>query len=83
MAFGSKVDGGGVDVPGVVDPEDWLLDSTIERYLFAMEGPVCVEGAGADDVRVVLSSWSEERTKFTRLRLMPAPKTRWSSRGRK
>lgn len=58
---------------------------TMERYLFAMLVPV--SGVGSveyleKDV-VVLSSCSEDRIKGTRLRRMPAPKIRWSSRGTK
>lgn len=56
----------------------------MERYLFAMFVPEGVEGAvAAEDVVVVLSSGSEDRTNGTRLRRIPAPKTRWSSNGRK
>lgn len=64
------------DVLGSVDPL-----RTIERYVSAILGPgladdglVCV---------VVFSSCSDERTNGTRLRRIPAPKTRWSSSGRK
>lgn len=58
---------------------------TMERYVFAIPGPGCVGLAPVVDVleSVVLSSCSEERINGTRLRRIPAPKTRWSSRGRK
>lgn len=60
--------------------------STIERYLSAILGPGPVPGP-VDVVLVlvlvVLSSCCDERTNGTRLRRIPAPKTRWSSRGRK
>lgn len=58
---------------------------TMERYLLAMFVPasgVCCALVDVDVV-VVLSSCSEDRTKGTRFRFMPAPKTRWSSSGRK
>lgn len=62
-----------------------LFGSTMERYVFAILGPGCVEAAPVVDAleSVVLSSCSEERINGTRLRRIPAPKTRWSSRGRK
>ena len=58
---------------------------TMERYVFAILGPGCVGLAPVVDVleSVVLSSCSEERINGTRLRRIPAPKARWSSRGRK
>lgn len=54
--------------------------STIERYVSAIFGP-----GGIDKERVgfiVLSSCSDDRTKGTRFRRIPAPKTRWSCKGR-
>lgn len=54
--------------------------STIERYVSAILGP-----GGIDDGRsgfIVLSSCSDDRTKGTRFRRIPAPKTRWSCNGR-
>jgi hypothetical protein len=45
---------------------------TIERYVFAMLAPVAAGVAGAE----VSVESSEERTNGTRLRVMPAPKTR-------
>ena len=55
--------------------------STIERYLSAIVVPDGVEDGRAG--AVVFNSCSEERTKGTRLRRIPAPKMRWSSSGRK
>lgn len=59
----------------------------MERYLSATERPDAdaedgpgVAGAESDVVR---RCDSEDGTKGTRFRFMPAPKTRWSSRGRK
>ena len=46
---------------------------TIERYASAILGPEDVDGV-CDDI-VVFKSW-EERTNGTRLRRIPAPKTR-------
>lgn len=62
-----------------------LFGRTMERYVFAILGPGCVGLASVVDAleSVVLSSCSEERINGTRLRRIPAPKTRWSSRGRK
>jgi hypothetical protein len=81
----AAVDGGiesgavfeGARVEGAED-----LGITIERYLFAILFPVPDGVLGAEEVRVE-SSWSEERTKGTRFLEIPAPKTRWSSTGRK
>jgi hypothetical protein len=59
---------------------------TIERYLSAGLKPEVVDGVVVVVVVVevvVFSSCSEERTNCTRLRRIPAPKMRWSSRGRK
>lgn len=55
--------------------------STIERYLSAIDGPG--NGTGVVDVAVAGAEKDVDGTNGTRFRLMPAPKTRWSSRGRK
>lgn len=65
----------------VVEDEDGF-GMTIERYVFAMPAPA-PDGVLGADAASVESSWLEERTKGTRLRVMPAPNTRWSSSGRK
>lgn len=72
------------EVAAESDPEaeDGDFGITIERYVFAILAPAFDGVLGADDVSVE-SSWFEDRTKGTRLRVMPAPKTRWSSSGRK
>jgi hypothetical protein len=81
-----SVEDGGIESDAVVEgagveaPED--LGITIERYLFAILSPVPDGVLGAEEVRVE-SSWSEERTNGTRFLEIPAPKTRWSSSGRK
>lgn len=53
--------------------------STIERYVSAMLDP---DGIDERTGFIVLSWCSEDRTKGTRFRRIPAPKTRWSCRGR-
>lgn len=73
---------GGAECVSVGDSFFWSFGRTMERYLLAMLVPDGVEGAVAEEV-VVLSSCSEDRMKGTRLRRIPAPKTRWSSSGMK
>lgn len=53
--------------------------STIERYVSAILGPDGIDGRAGF---IVLSSCSDDRTKGTRFRRIPAPKTRWSCSGR-
>ena len=73
---------GASSLVGALEGAVFLDLRTIERYASATLVPL----DGVEDGRagpVVLSSCSEDRTKGTRLRRMPAPKTRWSSSGRK
>lgn len=72
----------GVTAESEPEAEDDGFGITIERYVFAILAPAFDGVLGADEVSVE-SSWFEDRTKATRLRVMPAPKTRWSSSGRK